>query len=209
MKKKKKKKNRMIIAFGHRRRVGKDVATRAFIDMLAKRGIPAVRVSFADGLKEVCTDIFGWAGLQGPEYYEEFPQEKEDILPDLGLSPRTIWVETGSSLRQLYEDVWIDMALNQPKGRKAVIIISDLRYPNEVAKVKAVGGVLVKVTRDTAPVSEDVADCALDSFDEWDLILDNNGTIDYLREQMLSLVNIVETVYGFPTVKKQQKEGED
>lgn len=199
----------MIIAFGHRRRVGKDVATNALVGMLAERGIPAERVSFADGLKEVCTDIFGWAGLHGPQYYEEFPQEKEEALPDLGLSPRDIWIEVGSRLRDLHEDVWLDMALNQPRGRKAVIIISDLRYPNEVAKVKAVGGVVVKVTRGVAAVSKDVADCALDTFDEWDLILDNNGTIDYLREQMLSLVNIVETLHGFPSTQEQQEEGEN
>ena len=59
----------MIIAFGHRRRVGKDVATNALVNMLAERGIPAERVSFADGLKEVCADIFGWAGLHGPQHY--------------------------------------------------------------------------------------------------------------------------------------------
>ena len=111
----------MIIAFGHRRRVGKDTATNALIDMLAIRGIPAVRVSFADGLKEVCTDIFGWAGLHGPAHYEEFPQEKEEILLDLGLSPRTIWIETGNKLRQVYEDVWIDMALNLPISLNVIV----------------------------------------------------------------------------------------
>lgn len=199
----------MIIAFGHRRRVGKDTATNALVDMLAIRGIPAVRVSFADGLKEVCTDIFGWAGLHGPTHYEEFPQEKEEILPDLGLSPRTIWIETGNKLRQVYEDVWIDMALNLPKGRKAVIIISDLRYPNEATKIKAAGGVLVKVTRDTAPVSNDIADTALATFNEWDMTLVNNGTVDELRAKMVSLANIVETVYGFPSTEKQQEKGED
>jgi len=201
--------NKVIIAFGHRRRVGKDVATRTLVSMLAERDIPAHRVSFADGLKEVCADIFGWAGLQGPEFYEEYPREKEVVLPSLGLSPRTIWIEAGNKLREVYEDVWLDLALNQPNDRKAVIIISDLRYPNEVDKIRSAGGVIVKVTRDVAPISNDLADAALADFDEWDMTLTNNGTTDELSEQLVSLVNIVETLYGLPSVKKQPKEGQD
>ena len=199
----------MIIAFGHRRRVGKDVATRALVDMLAERNVPALRVSFADGLKEVCTDIFGWAGLQGPAFYEEYPREKEEVLPALGLSPRAIWIEVGNKLREVYEDVWLDLALNQPKGRKAVIIISDLRYPNEVAKIRAAGGVIVKITRDSAPISNDVADAALADFDEWDMTVSNNGTRDELRDQLVSLVNIVETLHGFPSTEEQSEEGKN
>jgi hypothetical protein len=199
----------MIIAFGHRRRVGKDVATRAMINMLAARNIPALRVSFADGLKESCADIFGWAGLHGPGFYEEYPREKEEVLPDLGLSPRTIWIDVGNKLREVYADVWIDLALRQPEGRKAVIIISDLRYPNEAAKVRAMGGVLVKVTRDVAPVSNDVADTALANYNEWDMTLTNNGTREELQSQLVSLVNIVETLHGLPSAKKQSKKGKD
>jgi len=199
----------MIIAFGHRRRVGKDVATRTLIDMLAARDIPALRVSFADGLKEICTDTFSWAGLQGPAFYEEYPREKEEVLPDLGLSPRDIWIDVGNKLREVYEDVWIDLALRQPAGRKAVIIISDLRYPNEAAKIRAMGGVLVKVTRDVAPVSNDVADAALADYTEWDMTLINNGTKEELQSQLVSLVNIVETLHGLPSTKKQLKKGKD
>ena len=199
----------MIIAFGHRRRVGKDVATNALIDMLAERGVPALRVSFADGLKESCADIFGWAGLQGPLFYEEYPQEKEEVLPDLGMSPRDIWIKVGNKMREVYEDVWIDLALHQPKERKAVIIISDLRYPNEAAKVKAAGGVIVRVTRDVAPVSSDIADTALADYEEWDLTILNDGTKDDLRDQLVSLVNIVETLHGFPSTKEQSEEGKD
>ena len=199
----------MIIAFGHRRRVGKDVATRALIDMLAARDVPALRVSFASGLKEACSDIFAWAGLQGPEFYEEYPNEKELLLPELGLSPRDIWISVGNKLREVYKDVWLDLALNQPTGRKAVIIISDLRYPNEVAKIRAAGGVIVKITRDSAPISNDVADAALADFDEWDMTVSNNGTKDELRDQLVSLVNIVETLHGFPSTEEQPEEGKN
>jgi len=198
----------MIIAFGHRRRVGKDVATRTLVDMLAERKIPARRVSFADGLKEVCADIFSWAGLQGPAFYEEYPREKEETLPSIGMSPRDIWIAVGNSMRNIYEDVWIDLALKQPDDRKAVIIISDLRYPNEVDKIRAAGGIVVKVTRDVAPVSDDIADAALNEFNDWDMTVSNNGTTDNLRKQLVSLVNIVETLHGFPSPKKQLEEGE-
>jgi hypothetical protein len=115
----------------------------------------------------------------------------------------------GNKLREVYADVWIDLALRQPEGRKAVIIISDLRYPNEAAKVRAMGGVLVKVTRDVAPVSNDVADTALANYNEWDMTLTNNGTREELQSQLVSLVNIVETLHGLPSAKKQSKKGKD
>jgi hypothetical protein len=197
----------MIIAFGHRRRVGKDTATRLFVDALASKNIPARQVSFAGSLKDVCADIFGWAGLQGPSHYEEHPAEKEEILPALGLSPRRIWIDVGNKLREVYEDVWIDLALNQAAKEKTVIIISDLRYPNEVDKVHCAGGVVVKIVRDKAPISNDVADTALANYEKWDMTIENNGTIDEFRQHLLPLVHIVEMLYGFPSPEEQLEEG--
>jgi hypothetical protein len=41
------------------------------------------------------------------------------------------------------------------------------------------------------------------------MTLVNNGTVDELRAKMVSLANIVETVYGFPSIEKQHEKGED
>tara|TARA_B100000700_G_scaffold325444_2_gene434174 strand:- start:755 stop:1354 length:600 start_codon:yes stop_codon:yes gene_type:complete len=198
----------MIIAFGHRRRVGKDTATAILSDMLLARGIPVKHVSFANSLKEVCSDLFGWAGLHGPAHYEEYPEEKEVTLPAIGLSPRDVWVEVGNKLRDVYEDIWIDLALNQPNLSKAVIIISDLRYPNEIDKVREAGGSVIKITRDAAPVGDDPADTALADFDNWDTIIENNGTAAEFRAKLAPLATVLETLYGFPKTKEQLEEGE-
>src|SRR5678816_3278002 len=86
-----------IVAFGHRQRVGKDTATRILITQLksANSRINVVRVGFADKLKELAEEAYGWAGLQGIDFYENHPEFKDRPLPAIGKSPREIWLALG------------------------------------------------------------------------------------------------------------------
>lgn len=199
----------MIIAFGHRRRVGKDTATQILIEEFAKRGIRAVRSSFADNLKEECNRLFGHAGLQGPEYYEEHPELKERVLPSLGLSPRDIWIQVGSRLRDVYPYVWIDLALTCQESDSQITIVSDMRYLNEVERIQELGGHVVKITRLVAPVHDDEADSALANFDYWDMVIANDSGIESFTRGLQPLIDIGVKAHGDPGVKKQQTTSED
>src|SRR5207253_6678043 len=112
------------------------------------------------------------AGFQCKEYYDEYPEEKEIILIKIGKSPRDILIEVGNYLRKVYSRIWIDYLL-MAQDELAVYIITDVRYYNEVQAIKLLGGSIYRIDRDTKKF-DDMADSALEDFNEWDGIIDNN-----------------------------------
>lgn len=183
----------IIIGFGHRKRVGKDTACQFLVSYLRMntKGLAIVKGNLAYDLKLECYNIYGWAGLQPPEYYDtpEGALEREIILPKLGKSPRQIWIEVGNKLRDVYEDTWIDLLIN--KTNADILILGDIRYPNEVNAVRRNNGHLYKIERDSAPVSHDVADIALRDYNGWDQVIGNHGPIHELHTKIVYIGNSI------------------
>ena len=182
----------LIVAFGHRKRTGKDTAGQLLEQHLAKLSptLKVVQVSFATKLKEVSYELFKWGGLQPGPFYEisENAHLREVVLPLLGKTPRQIWIEVGNLLRQVHPDVWIKNALFVDAD---VIIVRDMRYLNEAGEVSGRDGLRYKMIRDSAPVSNDVADCALDEYTDWTDLIYNNGTLEELDAKVLDLAKHV------------------
>lgn len=95
------------------------------------------RRAFADKLKQLAramnpvleetVDAFGW------EMAKKIPQHRE-YLQDLGHGARQIFGD----------DFWVDRVfVDIPEN----MVLTDLRYPNEFARVKDHGGVIIRVTR--------------------------------------------------------------
>jgi hypothetical protein len=189
-----------IVAFGHRKRTGKDTAgglLRKHLAVIAPE-LRVEEVSFAAKLKEISYDLFGWGGLQPGPYYElpENAHLREVVLPLLGKTPRQIWIEVGNLMRQVHSDVWINNALFVPAD---IVIVRDLRYHNEADIIEAKGGDRYKMVRDGVPVSNDVADVNLDNYTKWSGIIYNNGTITDLSDKMVDLAEkVVRDVYAKP-----------
>ena len=59
-------------------------------------------------------------------------------------------------------------------------IISDVRFPNEAKAVKDKNGILIRLNRNIGLESMHESETALDNYDDWDYIIENNGTIDEL-----------------------------
>ncbi len=186
----------MIIGLGHKAGTGKNTAGEFLFNWLAicHLEISVKLVSFASPLKSVAFQMYGWAGLQSGEYYETNYQEKEVSLPAIGKSPRQVWIELGNYARQIYPETWVRMAL---AARCDVLIITDARYPNELAAIKAANGLNVKIERDSAPKRSDIADCAADGFDAWDFVIQNNAdlatfydNLEPLKEHLTQRLNL-------------------
>jgi len=179
----------IIIGFGHRKRVGKDTACKFLMSHLRMntKGLAIVKGNLAYPLKQICYMAYGWAGLNGPEYYDtdEGAKYREVILPKLGKTPRQIWIEVGNKLRDVYEDTWIDLTINQSNAD--VLILGDVRYPNEVNTIRRYGGEVHKIERDAAEVSHDVADTALRDYEGWDSVLKNNGDLGDFHKEVSAL----------------------
>lgn len=166
----------LTIGLGAYKRVGKDTFADFLIQACRQRD-PSFAIgkrSFAHKLKQVCHDLYSWAGLREPEFYEtrEGEQYREVVLPEIGKSPRQIWIDMGTkAVRQhVYEPTWLDYLL---KGQHDldVLVIPDVRFPNEAKAIRDAGGVLVKIVRPGFGPGPDVADRALLGYGGWDYVI--------------------------------------
>lgn len=166
-----------LIAFGHQKRVGKDQFILFLIDILRPQMARTriVRRGFADKLYDTCHSLYSWAGFRDRMYYVKNPDEKDKILVRLGKTPRDILIGLSNKMREYDPDIWLNSTV---RGDDAdVLLISDLRYPNEFAAVKEAGGLCVKITRPGLPEPTDEADTALNGQHGWDLTINNTGDL--------------------------------
>lgn len=174
-----------IIAFGHRREVGKDTAATFLVSYLRtnKKGISVRKLGFASKLKEISHSLYSWAGLKDEEYYEQNYKEKEVVLPTLGKTPRQIWIEVGNYMRQVHNDTWLAYLF---LGVKAdYMILKDLRFPNEAEAVKKHGGLVIRIDRASVQKHDDYADSALAEYKDWDYVWENNGSLREFNSSIL------------------------
>lgn len=176
----------MIIAFGHRRKVGKDTATRFLINHVRWNysTLSITKLTFAKKLKETAYDLFGRYGLQPTEYYEAYPDEKETEIPSLGMSARDIWIKFGNDCRAIMPSIWVDHAVDTSAN---ISIMTDLRYPNEAEALLQVNGILVKIEREQTMQYDDEADMALADWNKWTYTIKNNGSLDELHTAVVNL----------------------
>ena len=175
----------MIIGLGHRQGTGKDTFAKFLADALYR--LPSTKsvqiMGFADCLKDICYRIYKQHGLMPGEYYETNRDARNIKLPTLDLTPRELWIKFGTdAVREIvYDNTWLDMSLqkcSRDPGHHS--ILKDTRFPNEATEILGAGGLLIKVTNSRAPVSDDVADTALEGFDEWDWRVRNESTLEAL-----------------------------
>lgn len=175
-----------IVAFGHRRRVGKDTAGKFLLSYIRteRKSITVERCSPGDKIKETAYHMFKWAGLNQGVYYENNPDLKETVLPTLGKSPRDIWIDVGNFGRAIDIRIWMETAI--ASANSDLVILTDLRTQTEVEYVRKFGGICIRVDR-AIPKASDNLDCALEDFQGWDYVIENNGTLKEFRSKVISV----------------------
>jgi len=175
-----------VIAIGHYARVGKDTFANSVIANVRHLN-PDIRVGkvpWAMKLKDVCHQLYAWAGLRELEFYETEPGAslREVVLPAVGKSPRQIWIDMGTAAvrEKVYERTWLDYVLKSDLGLD-IVLIPDTRFYNEAAAVKEVGGELIKIVRPGYGPGKNKPDRELLNFDGWDNIFGETGDIEELR----------------------------
>lgn len=133
------------------------------------------------------------------------------------LTPRWILQQWGTEVcrKNFHDDIWIASLENKLRNSKDDVVISDCRFPNEIRAIKQAGGIVVRVVRGPEPEWYDAAvsrnrgpngnsTWALSgrrleqlgvhaSETAWvgtkfNVVLDNNGTLDDLYQQVKRLV---------------------
>ena len=130
----------IVIGFVGTKGVGKDTAADVLV---TKHGF--VRRKFAQPIKDVCSMLF-----QVPESHFEGP-EKERLVEKHGMSPRQMMQMVGTDMfrHMVHADFWLhhfeDWCTHQPVDTR--VVVTDLRFQNEIDAVKRLGGMVVRIVR--------------------------------------------------------------
>ena len=171
-----------IIGFAGKKKSGKDSLAQALITQ--HNDVLFSHIAFAEPVKSMAHALLVKAGLSSDNatkmlYNQEL---KERCLPELlGLSARQIMQTLGTEwARSLSPDIWVNIGLNKAKevneaGRAA--LITDVRFPNEVAAIRNAGGIVVWVKRDATNNNDTHSSENSLTAEDCDIIIDNNGTL--------------------------------
>jgi len=154
-----------IIGFCGYAQSGKDTAAAILTDLGWDRR------AFADPIKEIALAMnprvgdstlveavrhFGWEGAKKSP-------EVRSLLQRLG---------TEGGRRHIADDVWTRTLFERPHG--PLLVISDVRFEDEVAAIRSRGGIVVRVQRDGVGPANDHPSEAIPSHD---LVIDNDGSV--------------------------------
>jgi hypothetical protein len=115
--------------------------------------------SFAAPIKEFVGRAFGFSDYQlyGPSEARNEPHPTKCLPNGDPLTARVACKVVGTDVaRLLYENVWVDMAMRDvlrhlSNGQN--VVIADARFKNELAAIRASGGLLIRRTSDK-PVTD-------------------------------------------------------
>lgn len=162
-----------------RARVGKDTAGAWFVENRGYR-----RIAFADPLKEAAlkldpivwgysTDGYSTDYVSLSEVVEWDGWERAKATPEV----RRILQELGAAIRAIDPEFWIRAALAKVQTANEAgvpAVITDVRYPNEVASLKRAGFHLVYIDRPGVPRLDHESEGALTE-DDADYLIHNDG----------------------------------
>ena len=139
----------------------------------------AVKIGFADKLKEICHNITG-------HDYNLRETKDMEVLP--GITGRKLLETIGAAMRSLNENFWVDIALEKAKLYDNVVI-PDTRYPNEVEAIRKLGGKIVRINRPGCQRTGHESD-------NWDKLdvdyeIDNSGTLEEFHENIKKCLDVL------------------
>lgn len=205
--------NRYIIGFVGFIGSGKDTAADYLVN---NHGFK--RDSFAAALKDSVAHVFGWDRelLEGKTKEARAWRDQVDVWwsnrLNMRITPRWILQYWGTEVcRQgFHDDIWIASLENRLEKTSENIVISDVRFPNEIQAIRNVGGTVIRVRRGAEPVWFDLAAAAnagkpgsQEMFNTYQIhasesawigstldgVIFNNGTIEELYTRVNSLIS--------------------
>jgi len=149
---------------------------------------------FAGKLKDIAEILTGVPKIN----FEDQEFKQQDMGPEWGMTYRDLLQKLGTEAMRsgLHKNVWVnalfaDYQFNIEEDEQVHYwIITDSRFPNELAAVKEHNGIAIKVIRDSGNTigTTHTSETALDDYTDWDYVINNNGTLEELKTQVLSIL---------------------
>lgn len=171
------------------------------------------RESFANTLKDAVSAVFGWDRMmlegrtrQSREWREKVDPWWAERLNMPGLTPRWVLQYWGTDICRynFHDEIWIASLEYKLLSSTDNVVVSDVRFPNEVTAIKKAGGKLICVERGPKPEWYEDALEGVETMKkfwpqvhpseyswlnvDFDQVIDNNDTIDALYSKIISLV---------------------
>jgi len=172
----------MIIALHGAKGSGKD----EFFKIAQERYPDINKVAFADPIKHHICNIFG---LEDELAYDQF--KRSELKGDLGgkyfqVDGRRVVREIGMLMRSYNEDQFTeyveDSIYSDPN---TTWIITDCRFPNEVAMLRKFNGCILKINRPGLDYDGHITESELDDVD---FIIDNDGTLQDYKDKIINFL---------------------
>lgn len=167
----------MIIGFGYKARSGKDTAADYIVE-----NYDFSKHSFAFYLKALLWFLFGI------EQDELINGDKTRFVPMWGMTIREMLQKVGTdALRNNFDqDIWVKLTLGNYEGED--LVFSDVRFENEAARIKELGGLMIRIDRPGVSIEDSTAahesENGLSHYMNWDYVITNDGTVEDLYKEI-------------------------
>lgn len=146
---------------------------------------------FAGPLKRLVVDLLWSAGFDPERIGQLMTRDKEAPIPELGDKSfrylmQTIGTDWGRKL--IDKDLWVKLILNAPQ-RADLVVIEDVRFPNEYDAVLADGGQMWRIERPGASLPNDHPSEGLLEDREFDEVIVNDGSLEALEDKVIAALS--------------------
>ena len=149
-------------------------------------------VKMAGALKGMTNFYLEYIGLNEQERFDRIEGHLKEVPDDafLGKTSRQFqqFLGTDFGRKLISDDIWTSAFTKRAAGFE-LVACSDVRFPNELDLIRSMGGKVYRVERDTETneYSLHESEKHIPTLDV-DGVIDNNGTLEQLREAILKLV---------------------
>ena len=194
----------MIISISGRIGSGKDTVAN-IIEQVSPSNNWQIK-KFAGKLKDIAELLTGIPKI----HFEDQEFKKTSMAPEWNMTYRDFLQRIGTEAMRngLHENVWVNALFSDYKATTIAVgsnefditekdvlpnwLITDTRFPNELEAVKQHNGITIKVIRDSGNTVGTLhsSETALDHYTNWDYVINNNGSIEDLKAQIFSILEM-------------------